>query len=309
MSVPGYQEFMLPLLQFASEGQQRSMAEAVLWLADRFELSDEDRDYLLPSGTQTRLYNRVTWAVTYLAKSLLLEKIGRGRFAITDRGRRVLASNPGRVDNSFLEQFPEYVEFKNKKNIRPEKESTSPERSLPDSPTATPAERLEAAYTELRSAVADDIIQRVRTSSPKGFERLVVRLLVAMGYGGGRLDRAEVTGKSGDDGIDGVIREDRLGLDMVYVQAKKWENTVGPGEIDKFVGSLMRKKATKGVFITSGLFTDGAERAGKEAAVKVRLIDGDELADLMFTYNVGVSNEETYVVKKIDSDFFDELLI
>jgi restriction system protein len=128
-----------------------------------------------------------------------------------------------------------------------------------------------------------------------------------MGYGGGRLDHAEVTGKSGDDGIDGVIREDRLGLDMVYVQAKKWENTVGPGEIDKFVGSLMRKRAHKGVFITSGTFTEGAERAAREAAVKVRLIDGDELAELMIDYNVGVANEETYTVKKVDSDFFDDL--
>ncbi|MFN8871940.1 MAG: restriction endonuclease, partial [Phycisphaerae bacterium] len=160
---------------------------------------------------------------------------------------------------------------------------------------------------ELRETLADDLLRRVRSGSPKFFEHLVLRLLLAMDYGKGHIERAKVTGKSGDEGIDGVIPQDRLGLDMVYVQAKRHENAVGPGDIDKFVGSLMRKKATKGVFITSGTFTEGATRAGKEAAVKLRLIDGDELAELMIDYNVGVAPADTYVVKKVDTDFFDGL--
>lgn len=301
---------MLPLLKLAVDGKEHSVAEALTHIAGQFGLSEAERSIMLPSGTQTQLYNRVTWAATYLAKSLLLTKSGRGRFRIAPRGQEVLAKDPQRIDCKFLEQFPEYLAFRDKKNTKPSvvmaRDAMSQAHADSD---ATPAERLDEAYEELREALADDLLQRVRLASPKAFERMVVRLLVAMDYGGGRLDHAEVTGKSGDDGIDGVIREDRLGLDMVYVQAKKWENTVGPGEIDKFVGSLMRKKAHKGVFITSGMFSDGAERAAKEAAVKVRLIDGEELVELMMDFNVGVANEETYIVKKIDSDFFDDLAL
>jgi restriction system protein len=216
--------------------------------------------------------------------------------------------NPPRIDNSFLNQFLEYREFKTKRAVKAwDSRRIAEAPPLPEDPEITPEERLEAAHEELRDALADDVRNRVRLGSPKFFEHLVVRLLVAMGYGGGQVDRAEVTGKSGDEGIDGVIREDRLGLDMVYVQAKKWDNAVGPGEIDKFVGSLMRKKATKGVFITSGTFTEGALRAAKEAAVKVRVIDGDELAELMIDFNVGVAEGEKYIIKKLDTDFFETL--
>jgi restriction system protein len=246
---------------------------------------------------------------TYLSKSLLVEKSGRGRFRIAARGHEVLARNPARIDNHFLDQFAEYRAFKTKRAVKANetKRNVVVDAELVE-PDSTPQEQLAAAHAELRAALADDVLRRVRAGSPRAFEHLVIRLLVAMGYGGGQVDRAEVTGKSGDEGIDGVIREDRLGLDMVYVQAKKWENTVGPGEIDKFVGSLMRKKATKGVFITSGSFTDGAERAGREAAVKVRLIDGEELAELMIDYDVGVAAADTYVVKKIDTDFFESII-
>jgi restriction system protein len=308
MAVPGYQEFMLPLLRLAADGQEHTFKQAMAKLAEQLRISEEDQAVLLPSRKATQFYNRVTWASTYLAKSLLLTKPGRGRFKIAPRGIEILAKKPQRIDNKFLQQFPEFVAFKNKTNAEPrESSSVSSVPDYADEPTTTPAERLDAAYEELRETLADDVLQCVRSATPKGFERLVVRLLVAMGYGGGSLEHAEVTGKSGDDGIDGTIREDRLGLDMVYVQAKKWENSVGPGEIDQFVGSLMRKRATKGVFITSGMFSDGAKRAGKEAAVKVRLIDGDELAELMIDFNVGVADEDKYVVKKIDSDFFDDL--
>lgn len=303
MSVPGYQEFMLPLLKIAADGKEHTVADAMKRLAEGFKISEQDQELMLPSGVQTRFYNRVTWALTYLSKSLLVEKTGRGRFRIAARGSDVLKNNPTRIDNKFLNQFPEYQTFKTKRAEKAVQTKKNSDDEIDE--TITPEERLESAHQELREALADDVLRRVRAESPKFFENLVIRLLVSMGYGGGQVDRAQVTGKSGDEGIDGVIREDRLGLDMVYVQAKKWDNTVGPGEIDKFVGSLMRKRATKGVFITSGTFTDGATRAGKEAAVKVRLIDGEELAELMIDYNVGVAVSDTYVLKKVDSDFFE----
>lgn len=305
MTIPGYQEFMLPLLKLAADGKEHTITDAIEQLAQQMRLTPEQRALMLPSGTQTLLYNRVTWALTYLTKSLLLQKTGRGVFKVAPRGVEVLKRNPVRIDNAFLGQFPEYKVFETKRistALGPvEEKAANPET---DSDT-TPEEQIEAAHTEMNNALADDLLCRVRAGSPKFFEHLVMRLLTAMGYGGGLVDRAEVTGKSGDDGIDGVIREDRLGLDMVYVQAKKWDNSVGPGEIDKFVGSLSRKKATKGVFITSGEFTKGAERAAAEAKLNVRLIDGDELAELMIACNVGVAEAVTYTVKKVDSDFFD----
>jgi restriction system protein len=306
MAVPGYQEFMLPLLKIASDGQEHSVAEAMDTLAIQFQISDADRDELLPSGTQTRFYNRVTWAISYLSKSLLLEKTGRGRFRIAPRGKEVLAKAPSRIDNAFLEQFPEYREFKTKRLAAPGEapQVTLYERSYEDL-NVTPDERLDAAYKELRKSLADDLLERVRSGTPKFFEHLVVDLLVSMGYGGSLADAAQVVGRSGDEGIDGVIKEDRLGLDMVYVQAKKWDNTVGPGEIDRFVGSLMRKKAHKGVFITSGSFSSGARRAAAEASAKIVLIDGEELAELMIDHGVGVNDYKSYQVKRVDSDYFE----
>lgn len=304
MSVPGYQDFMLPLLQIASDGAEHTIAEAMAVLAARMGLSEADQDAMLPSGTQTRFYNRVTWAVTYLTKSGLIEKAGRGRFRITTQGREVLATNPQRIDNAFLERFPAYQAFKAKKNTKAADDEQSIIESRAD-PDVTPDERLHAAYKELRETLSDDLLQRVRGSTPKFFEYLVVDLLVAMGYGGSRADAAQVVGKSGDDGIDGVIKEDKLGLDMVYIQAKKWDNSVGPAEIDRFVGSLSRKKAHKGVFLTTGTFTDGARRAAAEATAKVVLIDGDELAELMIDHGVGVTAQKVYEVKKLDSDYFE----
>lgn len=302
MGMPGYQEFMLPLMKIAADGREHRASEVMESLATQMGVSSEEQAVLLPSGLQTRYHNRVTWALTYLVKSQLLERVARGKFRITQRGAEVLRTKPSCIDNAFLEQFEEYREFKAKKNIQ----LPTPNATEHDVGTeVTPEERLESAYQELRETLADDVLRRVRGGSPKFFEYLVVRLLVAMGYGGGQIDQADVTGKTGDEGIDGVIREDRLGLDMVYVQAKKWDNSVGPGEIDKFVGSLMRKKATKGVFITSGTFTEGANRAAREAAVKVRLINGEELVGLMIDHDVGVSPAEKYIMKKVDSDFFD----
>ncbi len=218
----------------------------------------------------------------------------------------MLTENPPDITIKYLEQFEEFVEFRYKKS----KEKPKNQVSATEIDEATPSERLESAFNEIKGALSDDLLDRIRNNTPQFFEHLVVRVLVAMGYGGGHSGYATVTQLSGDDGIDGVIQEDRLGLDMIYVQAKKWDptNSVGPGEIDKFVGSLMRKRATKGVFITSGVFTSGARRAATQATVSVRLIDGDELADLMIDYGVGVSEEARYTVKKLDTDFFDDLL-
>jgi restriction system protein len=306
MAIPGYQEFMLPLLRIAGDSKEHSVTEAMVTLAQQMKISDDDRDMLLPSGTQTRFYNRITWALTYLSKSLLIEKTGRGRFRIAPRGVDILKKNPVRIDNKFLEQFAEYQTFKTKKKekIAAIVGAKDGDAAVAD-PDITPDEQLDVAYKELRETLSDELLQRVRTGTPKFFEHLVVDLLVAMGYGGSRVDAAQVVGKSGDGGIDGVIKEDRLGLDMVYVQAKRVESDIGPGAIREFVGSLGEHKANKGVFITCGAFTSGARDAATKAHFRIVLIDGDQLADYMMDHGVGVTDYKTYTVKKLDSDYFE----
>jgi restriction system protein len=308
MPVPGYQEFMLPLVKLAADGQEHKITDAIDELADRFGVSEQDREILLPSGTQTRLYNRVTWALTYLTKSLLLEKTARGRFKIASRGIDVQKNNPPRIDNAFLSQFDEFRAFRQKK-AKSASVVTSTDDGGDDAveTSLTPLERVEGGYKELREALADELLSRVRTMKPKAFEQLVVDVLVAMGYGGSQLDAAQVVGKSGDGGIDGVIKEDRLGLDMVYVQAKRHTADVGPAAIREFVGSLGEHKATKGVFITCGGFTSGATEAAAKAHHRIVLIDGDQLADYMIDNGVGVADYKTYTVKKLDSDYFGEV--
>ncbi len=305
MPVPGYQEFMLPILKIAGDGQEHTVAEVVETLAQKMEISEDDRDALLPSGKQTRLHNRVGWAITYLRKSLLLEKVARGRFRIAPRGLEVLKQNPANIDDAFLSQFEEFLAFKVKGAKGSWETRKSDDRGSIDNSDITPDERLDEAYKELRETLADDLLERVRSCSHKFFEHLVVDLLKAMGYGGTEAARAQVVGRSGDGGIDGVIPEDRLGLDMVYVQAKQWENSVGPDEIRKFVGSLGEQKAHKGVFITSGSFTSGARQAAERANAKVVLIDGEQLAELMIDHGVGVADHKSYIVKKLDSDYFE----
>ncbi len=307
MPVPGYQDFMLPLLKLAADGEERKITDAIDTLATQFGLTDADRESMLPSGTQTRLYNRVTWALTYLVKSLLLEKSARGKFKIAQRGRDVLQKNLSRIDNAFLNQFDEFRTFTSKKSdpaatVNP----TSVEPVIADA-TLTPLERIEGGYNELREALADELLTRVRAMTPKAFEQLVVDVLVAMGYGGSQLDAAQVVGKSGDNGIDGVIKEDRLGLDMVYVQAKRYAYDVGPAAIREFVGSLGEHKATKGVFITCAGFTSGAIDAASKAHFRIVLIDGDQLAQYMIDNGVGVTNYKTYTVKRLDGDYFGEV--
>ena len=298
MAVPDFQSIMLPLLKIAGDGQEHSGQEFLEKLAKHFELSDEDLNELLPSGKQTRFYNRVGWARTYLIKSKLMEMPKRSFYRITQRGKEVLASNPDRIDMNFLKRFPEYIEFKEKGH---EKEDKEQDKEVDES---TPEEVLENAYQEIRDTLAQDVLENVMSCTPAFFERLVVELLVAMGYGGSRRDAARAVGQTGDEGIDGIIDEDRLGLDIIYIQAKKWTNSVGRPEIQKFVGALAGRRARKGIFITTSSFSSEAVRYVSEIDTKVILIDGKRLAELMIDYNVGVNEVSTYKLKKIDSDYF-----
>lgn len=306
MPIPGYQEFMLPLVKLAADGQEHKITDAIDVLADQFGISAQERAIMLPSGTQSRLYNRVTWALTYMTKSLLLTKSGRGKFKMAPRGTEVLKKNPTRIDNAFLMQFDEFRAFKSKKNkFAPVAELSDDDATTETEVSLTPLEQVEGGYRELRESLIDELLDRVRAMKPKAFEQLVVDVLVAMGYGGSHLDAAQVVGKSGDGGIDGVIKEDRLGLDMVYVQAKRHEADIGPGAIREFVGSLGEHKAHKGVFITCGGFTSGAKDAAAKAHSRIVLIDGSQLAEYMIDHGVGVTDYKAYTVKKLDSDYFE----
>jgi restriction system protein len=301
MAFPDYQTLMLPVLKLASDQQEHKLREAVDQLADEFALSDEERNELLPSGGQGVFNNRVHWARTYLKQAGLLDAPRRGYFQITDRGLSLLAENPDVVNVTLLERYPEFLEFrsrrKGKNNDVGEEISTS---------TETPEDALASAYMAIQRKVEEEIIDSIMQSSPSFFERLVVDLLVKMGYGGNRQDAGRALGKSGDGGIDGIINEDRLGLDVIYIQAKRWDGTVGRPEIQKFAGALQGQRARKGVFITTSSFSRGAIEYASQIESKIILIDGDRLASLMVEHNVGVSTSGVYEVKKIDSDYFDE---
>src|SRR3990172_5967489 len=302
MAVPNFQTIMLPLLKAAEDGKEHSGHEFLEKLSKYFELSDEDLNELLPSGKQTRFYNRVGWARTYLIKSKLLEMPKRSVYQITERGKEVLASNPNRIDMNYLKRFPEYIEFKEKENDREEKKQV--EEVIEES---TPEEILENAYQEIRDTLAQEVLENVISCTPAFFERLVVELLVAMGYGGSRRDAARAVGQTGDEGIDGIIDEDKLGLDIIYIQAKRWsDNPVRRTDIQQFVGALQGKRARKGIFITTSRFTDDAKQYVLNIDSKVALIDGNRLAQLMIDHNVGVSTVAQYDLKKIDGDYFYE---
>jgi restriction system protein len=291
---------MLPLLNFAVDKQEHSLQDAVESLATKFELSSEERQELLPSGKQARFDNRVAWARSYFKQAGLVENTRRGFFRVTERGLALHRTNPNKINIKLLEQFPEFIEFR---NVRKDNNEVQP--LLIDEPEKqTPEEQLENAYKILADGLAIEIIQLVKTCSPSFFERLVVELLLAMGYGGTRVGAGRAIGQSGDGGIDGIIDEDRLGLDAIYIQAKRWEGVVGRPEIQKFVGALQGQRAHKGVFITTSDFTKEAQEYVKNINNKVVLINGFALARLMIENNVGVSVATTYQVKKIDSDYF-----
>lgn len=303
MPIPDYQSVMLPILKLASDGLEHKFARAVEALADEFNLTTEERNELLPSGTQAVFNNRVGWACSYLKKAGLLASPKRGFFTITQKGHELISTNPTRIDSSTLEQYPEFIEFKTRKKER--EEESSIESVVSQDSSQTPEDALASAYNNLRSSLYSEILTSVKDATPSFFERLVVDLLVKMGYGGNRQDAGRALGKSGDSGIDGIINEDRLGLDVIYIQAKRWEGVVGRPEIQKFAGALQGQRARKGVFITTSSFTKEAKEYVSVIESKIILIDGEHLARLMAEHNVGVSTIGIYEVKKIDSDYFD----
>ncbi len=304
MSIPDFQNLMLPLLKLANDGQEHASRDATDNMARLFQLTDAEREELLPAG-HSLFGNRVGWALTHLRHAELLETTKRGYFRITQRGKQVLQQNPQSITTKFLMQFPEYQQFAQATRKDKSKKETN-EVDLETPVTQTPHESLEDGYRKIRQNLAQELLSQVKSCSPRFFERLVVELLVEMGYGGSIKDAAKVIGRSGDEGIDGTIKEDRLGLDIIYVQAKKWEGIVGRPEIHKFVGALQGQRARKGVFITTSYFTGDAEEYARNIDNKIILIDGKQLADFMIDFNVGVSIETIYEIKKMDTDYFSE---
>ena len=299
MPIPDFQTLMRPLLEEYATGGERPIADVRAALATRFELTEEELAERLPSGLARTFVNRVGWATTYLYRVGLLSRPRRAVYAITERGWEVLTANPARIDLSVLSQFSEFAEFTTGSGGA----GAATEESVVTE-TATPEERIDAAYQELRQALMAEVRERVSAVSFAAFEDLVLDVLHAMGYGDGTEDSRLRTGGSGDAGIDGVIREDRLGLDVVYVQAKRWEGSVGRPVVQGFVGALQGARASKGIIFTASTFSGKAQEYAASVSPRVVLVDGERLASLMIDHNVGVSERDTYAVKRADSDYF-----
>lgn len=304
MTIPDFQTIMLPLLDLSSDGKEHRFRDTVQSLAEQFRLSEEERLELLPSGRAPKFANRVGWATTHLSKAELIERPRRGYFKITGRGQSLLEEKPDSVNLKLLDRYPEHVAFRSK-NTDTSKSSVDTERQQEEA--STPAETIDEAYEILRNSLAEEVLQHIKGCSPEFFERLVVDLLVKMGYGGTRAEAGRAVGKSGDGGIDGIINEDRLGLDVIYIQAKRWEATVGRPDIQQFAGALQGQKARKGIFITTSGFSKVAIEYARDIESSIILIGGDVLAGLMIDNDVGVALETSYKVKRIDSDYFDEV--
>ena len=294
---------MLPLLKFISDGNEYKMRDVTDQLAVKLGVSEDEKKELLPSGAAPVFYNRTAWAKTYLKKAGLIDSPKQGTVFITQRGRDVLKTNPPSIDVKFLKTFPEFIAFQTAK-----KDDETIEPTEVDENSETPEEALETAYQKIRKSIAQDLIAKVLAMSPAFFEKLVVELLVRMGYGGSIKDAGKAIGKSGDEGIDGTIKEDKLGLDIIYIQAKRWQqgNVVGRPELHKFVGALAGQGAKKGIFITTSTFTKEAIDYVPKNETKIVLVDGDQLAQYMIDYNLGVTRVNNYEVKRIDSDYFEE---
>lgn len=303
--IPDYQSLMLPLLNHVSDRQEHKYRDLVEILAVEFQVTDDERKELLASGSQAIFDNRVGWAKTYLKKAGLLESPKRATFVITQVGLDTLKKKPARIDAKYLKQFPSFLEFQNASRS----DSDSEEQVvIVETNEQTPEENLDKAYQRIRKSLASEILTRVVELSPTFFERLVVELLVKMGYGGSIKDAGKAIGKSGDEGIDGTIKEDKLGLDIIYIQAKRWKpgNVVGRPELHKFVGALAGQGAKKGIFITTSSFTKEAWEYTPKNETKIVLINGEQLAQLMIDYSLGCATQQIYELKKIDSDFFGE---
>lgn len=305
MAVPDFQTIMRPLLALHSDGQEHPATSLRAQLAEQLELTPEDREERLPSGRQPKFDNRVGWATTYLFQTGLLERPRRGVTRVTPRGSEVLEREPERIDLKVLGQFPEFHAFRSTQ-ASPDTQLVGPGQTGSDASAVTPEEAMEAAYGQMRLAIAEELLSRTKEQSPVFFEQLVLDVLHGMGYGGRRRDAGERLGRTGDEGLDGVIREDKLGLDIIYVQAKRWDNTVGRPVIQAFVGALQGARASKGVLITTSTFSSDAQRYADSVSPRVILVDGRELAELMLDHDVGVSRSTQYEIKKIDEDYFAE---
>jgi restriction system protein len=307
MAVPDFQSLMLPLLQFAArKGSEISTNEAVEVLGKELCLTDEDLKEMLPSGIQPTFFNRVGWAATYFKKAGLLEATRRGFYQITDRGKDLLKKQPKAINIKLLRQYPEFLEFQQLKGTR-SGDKGDELKGTSEVSAETPLEALEAAYKNLRDQLASELLEKLKQTTPSFFEKIVVELLVKMGYGGSRADAGKAIGRSGDGGIDGIIKEDKLGLDVVYIQAKRWDNApVGRPDVMQFVGALQAQRANKGIFITTSRFTDEARNYVSGISSRIILIDGEQLTNLMIEHDVGVSTVASYPVKKIDNDYFEE---
>lgn len=308
MAIPDYQSLMLPLLRQAALGETR-VPDVEDKLADEFGLSPEERDRFLPSGRQKVLHNRIHWAKFYMSKAGLLDLPKRGRFIASEEGRELLARNPERIDLTTLLTYPAFHDFYRGSGANVGEDSAVEGAGVSaSSADTTPEEQIEKAYTAVQSALRDEILQRILQNSPSFFETVIVDLLVAMGYGGTHRNAATQLGRSGDGGVDGVINEDRLGLDRVYVQAKRYAPThnVGRPDVQGFVGSLVGLGATKGVFVTTSSFSNQAEEFVRHLGQRVILIDGKRLSELMIEHNVGVRTSRAIEFKRLDEDFFSE---
>ena len=301
--IPDYQTAMLPTLRALASRDVCRAPEIRDEVAQVLNVTEDERSELVPSGQKTLFADRVSWALTYMKKAGLLETPKRAHYRITPRGRELLASNPSRIDLSVLARYPDFVEWKERSDVP---KTTKAVSHVGTEPAQTPEESLDAAYTSLRRTIEADLLDHVKSMPPAFFEKLVVQLLVAMGYGGSLKDAGQAVGKSGDGGIDGIIKEDRLGLDVIHVQAKRWQNTIGRPEIQSFAGSLDGVKAKKGIFITTSSFSPEARAYADKIEKRIVLIDGERLAQLMFDFNVGVTHVAAYEVKRIDADYFSD---
>ncbi len=301
MAIPDYQTIMKPLLEFASDEKEHGKTDSVKALAPVFNLSEEEVQESYPNRATRIFEDRIAWAKSYLKHAGCLEYPRRSIFIITDRGKELLASNPIEINNKVLRQYDEFRDFMNRTRKKDDTEKESNKE-------LTPSEQIREAHETLRNELADQLLETVKKTDPFFFEKLVVQLLVKMGYGRQGVDSGLVSTKTGDEGIDGIINEDPLGLEKIYIQAKRWtkDNPVGRPEIQKFVGALDGKKATKGVFLTTAKFTGEARTYAQQSNFNIVLIDGEELTKLMIDYNLGVSTSETFEVKKVDSDYFEE---
>lgn len=301
MALPDFQSLMLPLLRSYADGETRSIASVSDSLGREFMLTEDELRQLLPSGRQSTFRNRIAWARTYLSKAGLLASPKRAHFHITEAGLKTLAAQPTRIDINYLNAFPEFLNFRTRKHADSPADLAA---TAAESARENPEELIESLHDQLKRALADDLLARISTAAPDFFERLVVELLLKMGYGGSRQDAGRAIGRSGDGGIDGIINEDRLGLDSIYLQAKRWENPVGRPEIQKFAGALAEHRAKKGVFITKSSFTKEALASATKHDARIVLIDGEKLATLMIDHGLGVTLAASYDVKRVDSDYF-----